>query len=151
MNKDKIGLIKYLIILVFEITLPLFWWMSFISIFIESQSTFLNIIAIIGLLLLFILPIAYLLLPVITTILAIRNHWSCYLDKFFNHLKIPTFLFGIAFILIILEENFNILINLKYSQLWVYLYYAILPLYCLIYLVTLFYNIKKKFKKDNTD
>ena len=148
MNKDKIGLIKYVSILVVEMFLPLIWFgMLFLGLGLsESNLIIPNFIAIIAVIMLLIIPIIYFLLPIIATILAIKHHWSVYLDEFFNQLKLSTIILGIVMAIIIIYEKYNIMIDCSYSRFWVLFYYAVIPPYCLIYLVILIHNIYQKFK-----
>jgi len=148
MNKDIKDLIKYLIILVVEMFLPLIWFgMLFLGLGLsESNLIIPNFIAIIAVIMLLIIPIIYFLLPIIATILAIKHHWSVYLDEFFNQLKLPTIILGIVMAIIIIYEKYNIMIDFSYSRFWVLFYYAVIPPYCLIYLVILIHNIYQKFK-----
>ena len=151
MNKDKIGLIKYISILVVEMFLPLIWLgMFFLGLGLsESNLIIPNFIAIIAVIMLLIIPIIYFFLPIIATILAIKHNWSTYLDKFFNQLKLPTVILGIVITIIIIYEKYSIMINPSYSRFWVLFYYAIIPPYCLIYSVILIHNIYKKIKNKN--
>ena len=156
MNKDKIGIIKYLSILVVEMFLPLIWFAMFFVLvgFSESNSTIPDFIGIVLIIIFCLLPIVYFLLPIVITILAIKQHWSCYLDKFFNQLKIPTIIFAVVVAVIVLYENLHIMIDFRYSRFWVWLYEGVIPPYCLIYLVILIHNICKKINKlrsSNTD
>lgn len=148
MNKDIKDLIKYLIILVVEMFLPLIWFgMLFLGLgFSESNLIIPNFVAIIAVIMLLIIPIIYFLLPIITTILAIKHHWSKYLNNFFNQLKLPTIILGIVIAVIIIYEKYHIMIDFSYSRFWVLFYYAIIPPYCLIYSVILIHNIYQKIK-----
>ena len=148
MNKDIKGLIKYLTILVVEMFLPLVWFgMLFLGLGLsESDLIIPNFIAIIAVIMLLIIPIIYFLLPIIATILAIKHHWSTYLDKFFNQLKLPTIILGIVIAIIIIYEKYNIMTDFSYSRFWVLFYYAVIPPYCLIYSVILIHNIYQKIK-----
>ena len=148
MNKDIKDLIKYLIILVVEMFLPLIWFgMLFLGLGLsESNLIIPNFIAIIAVIMLLIIPIIYFFLPIIATILAIKHNWSKYLDNFFNQLKLPTIILGIVIAVIIIYEKYHIMINFSYSRFWVLFYYAIIPPYCLIYSVILIHNIYQKIK-----
>ena len=148
MDKDKTSLIKYLIVLVVEIFLPLVWVGSFFLGLEMSESDLIipNFIGIVAIIIFLIIPIVYLLLPIISTTKAIKNHWSSYLDKFFNQLKLPTIILGIVIVIIIIYEKYSIMIDFSYSRFWVWFYYAIIPPYCLIYSVILVHNICKKLK-----
>jgi len=148
MNKDKIVLIKYVSILVVEMFLPLIWFgMFFLGLGLsESNLIIPNFIAIIAVIMLLIIPIIYFFLPIIATILAIKHHWSKYLDNFFNQLKLPTIILGIVIAVIIIYEKYHIMIDFSYSRFWVLFYYAIIPPYCLIYSVILIHNIYQKIK-----
>ena len=148
MDKDKTSLIKYLIVLVVEIFLPLVWVGSFFLGLEMSESDLIipNFIEIIAIIIFLMIPIVYFLLPIISTTKAIKNHWSSYLDKFFNQLKLPTIILGIVIAIIIIYEKYSIMIDFSYNRFWVWFYYAIIPPYCLIYSVILVHNICKKLK-----
>ena len=146
MDKDKTSLIKYLTVLVVEIFLPLVWVGSFFLGLRMSESDLIipNFIGIVAIIIFLIIPIVYFLLPIISTTKAIKNHWSSYLDKFFNQLKLPTIILGIVIVIIIIYEKYSIMIDFSYNRFWVWFYYAIIPPYCLIYSVILVHNICKK-------
>ena len=149
MDKDKIGLIKYVSILGLEIILPIVWFLSILSIFfIPDSHIYPNIIAttrfISWLILVIVLPIIYLLLPIITTILAIKYHWSTYLDKFFNSFIVPTILFFLAIVVTIIYKHLAYFSG-QGGECLLDIYYAIVPPYCLIYLVILIHNIRRKY------
>ena len=151
MNKDKIGLIKYVSILVVEMFLPLICLgMFFLGLGLsESNLIIPNFIAIIGAIIFFITPIIYFILPVVVTTKAIKNHWSSYLDRFFNQLKLPTLvlLFGIPLLIF----GYRYERTGSYDTISLYLGYfqlvlvSLIPPSCLIYLVILIHNIRKKY------
>ena len=152
-NDDFKGFFKYLFAIVVEMMLPLLWFALFIiCLGLGANGLDIpNFIAIVAVILLLITPIIYFLLPIIVTILAIKNHWSSYLDRFFNKFKLPTIILGIVMFIIIIYEKYHIMIDFSYSRFWVLFYYAIVPPYCLIYLVILVHNIIKKIKAINNE
>jgi len=110
----------------------------------ESNLIIPNFIAIIGAIIFFITPIIYFILPVVVTTKAIKNHWSSYLDKFFNQLKYPTFIFMVVLFIIFVYKHFELLDGNHSTFLWDF-YYVVIPPYCLIYLIILIHNIRKKY------
>ena len=92
----------------------------------------------------FFAPILYFLLPILVTILAIKYHWSYYLDTFFNQFKYPTFIFIMVLFIIFIYQHFHLLEG-NGSTFLVLFYDAIVPPYCLIYLVILVHNICRKY------
>ena len=149
-NKNVIGLIVYIAIMMVVAILPLWCAYSFFFALgcsqhdscINSVTIMESIFVVLGI---FVAPILYLLLPIIITILAIKNHWSSYLDKFFNQHKYPTFIFIIVLFIISIYKHFDLLDGNHSTLLWD-LYYAVVPPYCLIYSVILIHNIYQKLK-----
>lgn len=146
MNKDKIGLIKYISILVAEMFLPLIWiLLFFLALGLEEYNSEILIFTSRIVIIIFCLtPIMYLFLPIIATIMAIRHRWSSYLDIFFNQLKYPTFIFIMVLFIIFIYKHFD-LIDGNYNTLFWYFYYSIILPYCLIYIVILVHNICRKY------
>ena len=150
-NKNIIGLFMYIVTMMVVTILPSLCAYSFFYSLecgqnvscSSSMSLFESTFCGLGI---FVAPILYLLLPIIITIIAIKHHWSSYLDKFFNQLKLPTIILVIIITIIIIYEKYSIMINPSYNRFWVWFYYAIIPPYCLIYSVILIHNIYKKIK-----
>ena len=99
MNKDVKGLIKYLLFIFFVGLLPVgMFYCAFAALFYDDENG--NVfLAYLFLLLALVLFILYIILPVVFTYKAMKNHWSKYLDKFFYHKLWPTIVF-ILFILL---------------------------------------------------
>lgn len=153
MNKNLTGILKYLTVILMSAFIPILLLIFCLNFEIykyyptlrQYDDTLLTVIGFI--LVLFIL--IYFTAPIITTILAIKYHWSKYLDKFFNQLSLPTIILGIVIFIIIIYEKYHIMTNFSYSRLWVWFYYAVIPPYCLIYLVILVHNMIEKFRGLN--
>lgn len=150
MNKNLTGLLKYLTVILVSIIHPVLLLLFCLNFKIYNYYPSLRhyddiLLTVIGFILL-LLIIIYFITPIIATILAIKHHWSSYLDNFFNQLKLPTVILGIIITIIIIYEKYSIMINPSYSRFWVWFYYAIIPPYCLIYSVILIHNIYKKIK-----
>ena len=98
---------------------------------------------------LLLLIIIYFTIPIIVTTKAIKHHWSRYLDKFFNQLKLPTLVLLILIPLLIFGYRYErigsydaISLYLRYFQL---VLASLIPPSCLIYLVILVHNIRRKY------
>ena len=145
-----IGILKYLTVILVSVFLPILLLIFCVNFKIYNYYPSLRqyddiLLTVIGyILILFIL--IYFIIPIIITIIAIKHHWSSYLDKFFNQLKLPTIILVIIITIIIIYEKYSIMINPSYNRFWVWFYYAIIPPYCLIYSVILIHNIYKKIK-----
>ena len=150
MNKNLIGLFKYITAISVSVFLPILLLIFCVNFKIYNYYPSLRqydniLLTVIGyILILFIL--IYFIIPIIITIIAIKHHWSSYLDKFFNQLKLPTIILGIVIAVIIIYEKYHIITDFSYNRFWVWFYYAIIPPYCLIYSVILIHNIYKKIK-----
>ena len=84
--------------------------------------------------------------PILYTILAIRNHWSKYLDWFFNQLWYPTLVLALLLFL----EWYNSWMLYKSAileEIAPYISLFVIPVYILIYLVILINNIVKYVKR----
>ena len=146
-NKNIIGLFVYIAIMMVVIILPSLCANSFFYSLSCGQNTSCTMSLLENVLLglgFFFTPILYLLLPILVTILAIKYHWSCYLDNFFNQFKYPTFIFIMVLFIIFIYKHFDLLDGNHSILLWDF-YYAVVPPYCLIYLVILMHNIRKKY------
>ncbi len=139
MDKDKIGLIKYLVIMMLISLLPLMELYILGFIFMSSRVLNYDIdipkIFIFLFVCLVIIPIIYILSIILITRFAIIKHWSRYLDKFFNNKKWNT----VIFIICILIIYFHFISN---SLFWGYLLFCIVPTYIIVYLTNLFYIFK---------
>lgn len=137
MNKDKVGLIKFLVIMTIISLLPILELYIFGLIFMVSRVLNYDMdipkFFILLFICLFIIPIIYLLLTIFITKFAIKKHWSKYLDNFFKNIKLKT----IIFIICILIIYFHYISN---SLLWAYLWFCLAPTYIIIYSTSLFYQ-----------
>lgn len=92
------------------------------------------------------LVLIYFIIPILITIIAIKHHWSIYLDKFFNSFIVPTILFFLALVVTVIYKHLYYIG--KGSTCLLYIYYAIVPQYCLIYIVVLIHNIHRKYSQQ---
>ena len=140
MNKDIKGLIKYLLLMFFVWLLPVGMFYCGLLSLSEHCSVYIVILALLLGLVLFIL---YIILPVVFTYKAMKNHWSKYLDKFFYNKYAPTILF-VVLLLCALSQLIKFTFFSEGIQLFV------LPYYTLIFLTILLTRLiiwcKSKYK-----
>ena len=133
MNKDVKGLIKYLLIMSILFLIPLsILYFGFGALYYDDN----NFLSYLNLLLAIILFLLYIMLPVIITYKAMKQHWSKYLDIFFAN-KILT-----TIILVILIGLKLVLPTLMYE--WILFY--VLPYYSVIYLTIMIVHIINWYK-----
>lgn len=141
MNKDVKGLIKYLLFIFFVGLLPVgMFYCSFAALFYDDENG--NVfLAYLFLLLALVLFILYIILPVVFTYKAMKNHWSKYLDKFFYHKLWPTIVFILFIFLHSTEHIFHysdssehLLLGIIYA-LFLIIEIFIAPLYYLPYII----------------
>lgn len=133
MNKDVKGLIKYLLIMSILFLIPLsILYFGFGALYYDDN----NFLSYLNLLLAIILFLLYIMLPVIITYKAMKQHWSKYLDIFFAN-KILT-----TIILVILLGLKLLLPTLTYE--WILFY--VLPYYSVIYLTIMIVHIINWYK-----
>lgn len=133
MNKDVKGLIKYLLIMSILFLIPLsILYFGFGALYYDDN----NFLSYLNLLLAIILFFLYIMLPVIITYKAMKQHWSKYLDIFFAN-KILT-----TIILVILLGLKLLLPTLTYE--WILFY--VLPYYSVIYLTIMIVHIINWYK-----
>ncbi len=135
MNKDVKGLIKYLLIIIITWFLPIaaFYCGLFAYGLGDSGKEYLaRIFLLIGLVLL----LLYIVLPVIITYKAMKQHWSKYLDIFFANKILTTII-----LVILIGLNF-ILPTLTYE--WILFF--VLPYYSVIYLTIMIVHIINWYK-----
>lgn len=133
MNKDVKGLIKYLLIMSILFLIPLgILYFGFGALYYDDN----NFLSYLNLLLAIILFLLYIMLPVIITYKAMKQHWSKYLNIFFKN-KILT-----ALILVILIGLNFILPTLTYE--WILFF--VLPYYSVIYLTIMIVHIINWYK-----
>ena len=138
MNKDVKGLIKYLLFIFFVGLLPVGMFYCGLLSLSEHCSVYIVILALLLGLVLFIL---YIILPVVFTYKAMKNHWSKYLDKFFYHKLWPTIVFILFIFLHSTEHIFHysdssehLLLGIIYA-LFLIIEIFIAPLYYLPYII----------------
>ena len=133
MNKDVKGLIKYLLIMSILFLIPLgILYFGFGALYYDDN----NFLSYLNLLLAIILFLLYIMLPVIITYKAMKQHWSKYLDIFFTN-KILT-----TIILVILLGLKLVLPTLTYE--WILFY--VLPYYSVIYLTIMIVHVINWYK-----
>ena len=141
MNKDVKGLIKYLLFIFFVGLLPVgMFYCAFAALFYDDENG--NVfLAYLFLLLTLVLFILYIILPVVFTYKAMKNHWSKYLDKFFYHKLWPTIVFILFIFLHSTEHIFHysdssehLLLGIIYA-LFLIIEIFIAPLYYLPYII----------------
>ncbi len=144
-DKNIIGLIKYLSsIFILSFLPPLFLFLFALcwALGTSEAESFIILNLILGGIFL-IIPFAFLILPIVITTKAIKNHWSEYLDKFFQKLKILTVLFLVSIIYIYMCYNMSII---NYNYLYFYIYVGLAPTYIIVYLTIIGNFIHKKVK-----
>ena len=133
MNKDVKGLIKYLLIMSILFLIPLsILYFGFGALYYDDN----NFLSYLNLLLAIILFLLYIMLPVIITYKAMKQHWSKYLDIFFAN-KILT-----TIILVILLGLKLVLPTLTYE----WMLFFVLPYYSVIYLTIMIVHIINWYK-----
>lgn len=133
MNKDVKGLIKYLLIMSILFLIPLsILYFGFGALYYDDN----NFLSYLNLLLAIILFLLYIMLPVIITYKAMKQHWSKYLDIFFANKILTTII-----LVILIGLNF-ILPTLTYE--WILFY--VLPYYSVIYLTIMIVHIINWYK-----
>ena len=149
MNKDKIGLLKYISVFVLEALIPVIWGrLFFMILYYDQNNTIISkCLTVFLIAIFFLLPFVYLLLPIIFTIIAIKQHWSRYLDVFFNQLKLQTIILIIDFIVMIICIDLDLISAYDWSRVCLLITQGIIIPYCLIYPVILVHNLLRILKK----
>ncbi len=133
MNKDVKGLIKYLLIMSILFLIPLgILYFGFGALYYDDN----NFLSYLNLLLAIILFLLYIMLPVIITYKAMKQHWSKYLNIFFKNKILTTLI-----LVILIGLNF-ILPTLTYE--WILFF--VLPYYSVIYLTIMIVHIINWYK-----
>jgi len=119
MNRDILGLNKYLFIILMPVILSillLYFCLNFrIYEYYPSLLVYDNKISSVIIFLFLILFVLYFIIPIVFTIIAIKQHWSSYLDKFFNQLKLPTIVFIMAVVIMLICIKLDIIIGYNQS------------------------------------
>jgi len=135
MNKDKVGLIKFLVIMTIISLLPILELYIFGLIFMVSRVLNYDMdipkFFILLFICFFIIPIIYLLLTIFITRFAIKKHWSKYINNLFKNIKLKTTIVIICILIIYFHYISN-------SLLWAYLCFCFAPTYIIIYFTSLF-------------
>ena len=149
MNKDKIGLLKYISVFVLEALIPELLFHIFLMILYcdQNNTIIFKCLTVFLIAIFFLLPFVYLLLPIIFTIIAIKQHWSRYLDVFFNQLKLQTIILIIDFIVMIICIDLDLISAYDWSRVCLLITQGIIIPYCLIYPVILVHNLLRILKK----
>jgi len=149
MNKDKIGLLKYISMFMLETLIIVLWFYisSLMSICEEKDAIIFKCLAIFLTVIFFLLSYIYLLLPIVSAIIAIKQHWSRYLDGFFNQLKLPTIVFILDIAILFIFIKFTFVIGNEVNILWYLFFSGVFIPYCLIYPVILVHNLLRILKK----
>lgn len=148
MNKNLIGIFKYLTVILMSVFLPILLLIFCLNFKIYNYYPTLRqyddiLLTVIGFILI-LFTLIYFTVPIIITIIAIKYHWSTYLDKFFNSFIVPTILFFLAIVITVIYKHLAYFSG-QGNAFLLDIYYAIVPPYCLIYLVILIHNIRRKY------
>ena len=151
MNRDILGLNKYLFIILMPVILSillLYFCLNFrIYEYYPSLLVYDNKISSVIIFLFLILFVLYFIIPIVFTIIAIKQHWSSYLDKFFNQLKLQTIILIIDFIVMIICIDLDLISAYDWSRACLLITQGIIIPYCLIYPVILVHNFLRILKK----
>jgi len=146
MDKDKIGLIKYIVLILTISALSLLLGFLMALLIMASRVVANDGVDIftIFLILFLITPFVYIISLVLITRFAIKQHWSEYLDTFFNNVKLNTLILFLSVLITYLYCN---LYNLIDSALVYYLCLGVAPAYVIIYITNLCILLGKYLKK----
>ena len=145
MNKDKKGLLAYIIITIVVILMPptmiyLFLIAAYYEVPISDQlfNMLIYFMAILFLL--------YLIAPVVVTHRAITKNWSKYLDKFFNNIVVSTLIL-ITLLLLMRVSDRLIMLNKDGAYFLFMTHVSAVCSYSLIYVTILLHKIVNLIKK----
>lgn len=145
MNKDKKGLLAYIIITIVVILMPptmiyLFLIAAYYEVPISDQlfNMLIYFMAILFLL--------YLIAPVVVTYRAITKNWSKYLDKFFNNIVVSTLIL-ITLLLLMRVSDRLIMLNTDGARFLYMTHLSAVCSYSLIYVTILLHKIVNLIKK----
>ncbi len=145
MNKDKKGLLAYIIITIVVILMAPTLLFIFV---VASYSPNETVIKLFDTLLLSItiLFLLYFIAPVVVTHRAITKNWSSYLDKFFNNIVVSTLILITLLLLLRLSDR----LNMRDTDGVIFLYLVYVSAVCsysLIYVTILLHKIVNLIKK----
>ena len=145
MNKDKKGLLAYIIITIVVILMPptmiyLFLIAAYYEVPISDQlfNMLIYFMAILFLL--------YLIAPVVVTHRAITKNWSSYLDNFFNNIVVSTLIL-ITLLLLMRVSDRLIMLNTDGARFLYMTHLSAVCSYSLIYVTILLHKIVNLIKK----
>ena len=145
MNKDKKGLLAYIIITIVVILMPptviyLFLIATYYEIPIGEELFKMLVLSIT------ILFLLYFIAPVVVTHRAITKNWSRYLDKFFNNIVVSTLI--LITLLLLLRVSDRLTLLNKDGAYFLYMtHMSAVCSYSLIYVTVLLHKIVKLIKK----
>ncbi len=145
MNKDRKGLLAYIIITIVVILMPqtmiyLFFIADYYEVPISDQ--------LFNLLIYFmaILFLLYFVAPVVVTHRAITKNWSSYLDKFFNNIVVSTLIL-ITLLLLMRVTDRLIMLNTDGARFLYMTHLSAVCSYSLIYVTIMLHKIVNLIKK----
>ena len=145
MNKDKKGLLAYIIITIVVILMAPTLSFIFLVASTTPNETLIKLFNIL-LLSITILFLLYFIAPVVVTHRAITKNWSSYLDKFFNNIVVSTLIL-ITLLLLMRVSDRLIMLNTD-GVIFLYLVYvSAVCSYSLIYVTILLHKIVNLIKR----
>ena len=145
MNKDKKGLLAYIIITIVVILMAPTLSFIFLLASTTPNDTLIKLFNIL-LLSITILFLLYFIAPVVVTHRAITKNWSSYLDKFFNNIVVSTLI--LITLLLLLRLSYRLTMMATDGVIFLYLVYvSTVCSYSLIYVTILLHKIVNLIKK----
>ena len=145
MNKDKKGLLAYIIITIVVILMAPSLSFIFLVALTTPNETLIKLFNIL-LLSITILFLLYLIAPVVVTHRAITKNWSSYLDKFFNNIVVSTLIL-ITLLLLMRVSDRLIMLNKDGAYFLFMTHVSAVCSYSLIYVTILLHKIVNLIKK----
>lgn len=142
MNKDKIGLIKYIALVMTISILTMLEGLLFLLLAIAGielkDGDYVHAIVLISF---FIIPFLYIISLVLITRCAIKHHWSKYLETFFNDIKCNTLMLFLSFLII-----YSFKFDFVDGGIGYYVCFGLAPSYIIIYVTNLCILLKNFIK-----
>ena len=145
MNKDKKGLLAYIIITIVVILMAPTLSFIFLVASTTPNETLIKLFNIL-LLSITILFLLYFIAPVVVTHRAITKNWSSYLDKFFNNIVVSTLIL-ITLLLLMRVSDRLIMLNTDGARFLYMTHLSAVCSYSLIYVTILLHKIVNLIKK----
>ena len=145
MNKDKKGLLAYIIITIVVILMAPSLSFIFLVALTTPNETLIKLFNIL-LLSTTILFLLYFIAPVVVTHRAITKNWSSYLDKFFNNIVVSTLIL-ITLLLLMRVSDRLIMLNKDGAYFLFMTHLSAVCSYSLIYVTILLHKIVNLIKK----